>query len=193
MKKTGDSKTQVQVINASFWDAFSRYRRKSICILCTYIILIELKTASRLLWPVFLKNVFRYFSIYWGRTDWVNVLKLFIHVLHIISSKETAPLTESVIPINLTVNQSDLVTLSCLTTRSLAPNVSLYKKNRESSMQSNKIHLRHAVTRRYFLSWAPFSPQSATVNILAWSERLNFSFQVSRWPLHITHRWLRQA
>ena len=54
----------------------------------------------------------------------MNVLKLFIHVLHIISSKETAPLTESVIPINLTVNQSDLVTLSRLTTRSLAPNVS---------------------------------------------------------------------
>ena len=82
----------------------------------------------------------------------MNVLKLFIHVLHVISSKKTAPLTESVIPINLTVNQSDLVTLSCLTTRSLAPNVSLYNKNRESSMQSNKIHLRHAVTRRYFLS-----------------------------------------
>lgn len=35
MKKTGDSKTQVQVISAFFWDAFSRYRRKSICILCT--------------------------------------------------------------------------------------------------------------------------------------------------------------
>ena len=28
------------------------------------IIFIELKTASRLLWPVFLKNFFRYFSIY---------------------------------------------------------------------------------------------------------------------------------
>ena len=44
-----------------------------------------------------------------------------------------------------------------------------------------------------FLSWAPFSPQSATVNILAWSERLNFLFQVSRWPLHLTHSWLCQA
>ena len=35
MKKTGDRKTQVQVISAFFWEAFSRYRRKSICILCT--------------------------------------------------------------------------------------------------------------------------------------------------------------
>ena len=40
-------------------------------------------------------------------------------------------------------------------------------KNRESSTQGNKIHLKHALARGYFLSWAPFSPQSATVNILA--------------------------
>ena len=61
----------------------------------------------------------------------------------------------------------------------------------ESSKQGNEIHLKHALARGYFLSWAPFSPQSATVNKLKWSERLNFSFQVSRWPLHLTHRWLK--
>ena len=49
-----------------------------------------------------------------------------------------------------------------------------YNKNRESSTQGKKIHLKHALAKRYFLSWAPFSPQSATDNMLAWSERLNF-------------------
>ena len=49
-----------------------------------------------------------------GRTDCLNVLKFFIHFLHNISSTETALLTESVIPINLTVNQGDLITLFCL-------------------------------------------------------------------------------
>ena len=28
---------------------------------------------------------------------------------------------------------------------------------------------------------------------LAWSERLNFLLQLSRWPLHLTHGWFRQA
>ena len=52
-----------------------------------------------------------------------------------------------------------------------------YNKNRESSTQGNKIHLKHTLARGYFLSWASFSPQSATVKILAWSERLIFYFK----------------
>lgn len=62
-------------------------------------------------------------------------------------------------------------------------------ENRKSPTQSNKIHLKYALARGCFLSWAPFSPQSVTVNILALGEILDFLFQVSRWPLHLTQRW----
>ena len=60
-------------------------------------------------------------------------------------------------------------------------------------MQGNKIHLKHAMEGRYFLLWAPFSTQSAAVNILADVKEPIYILQVSRWPLLLTHRWLRQA
>ena len=82
---------------------------------------------------------------------------------------------------------------SCVghTSESWAPSTICSVTKIESSMQGKKIHLKNALAKGYFLSWALFSPESPTVNILAWSERLNFLFQVSRWPLHLTHRWLK--